>query len=658
MNAADNTRSTPADWPDRARAAVREAMGDRAAAAVAGTWAAREADPEVNVVLYGPQNAGKTSLLRRLLAEDGTPVPAWATVSGGKETYEAGGVGSAGLRYVDTPGVQAGDPLHTERAVAALLEADALLLVLGRRLFGGAAGEVLPLVTGTAVHPDRPRPYPVGALLPVVCKADRWGKEPGSEEFADEVEAVRGEFREQLGAHMDARHLPELHVVVADYYGLSTPIRPADLRRDHYLSFGGHDGVEALWRALRTLPGRRAQLRAETRVRYWCRAAVRALEAARAERERAGAARDGARRVDTRFALLENRLDELREAGRVELRAAVREELLRAADSAASAGSAEEAARERLATAVRGWQARWTGKAQQLALQGRAEAMTVRTVPGTQAFLACIDDVRAVLATAGDTSVPASRSAVPEVTTAVVLGLGPLAHIVQHELGKRRRERIGEVLEQRDGAADPGTGQGRDAATTGQASDGSDPYAYALLPLPGAPDVSDAPGRDGPDAPEGGAGGSPGPVPGTSDPADPLTAGDPATGGPPAGDTAPGGPAPDGPAAGDAAGGDSVTLFGEQLLVIAVSEIRDLIQSKLAEQAENRRAERREAAGKATERIAAMLEAPWLEELEKARAGLSAQRPDAATMALVEEEWAHLDRAVKGLEQVLGEAPL
>ncbi|WP_155055779.1 GTPase [Streptomyces blattellae] len=653
MNTADSTRNTPADWPDRALAAVRKAVGDRAAAVLEGEWAVREADPDVTVVLYGPQNAGKTSLLRRLLAEDGTPVPAWATVSGGKETFGADAVRSAGLRYVDTPGVQAGDALHAERAGTALLEADALLLLLGRRLFGGAATDLLPLVTGEAVDPDHPRPFPAGALLPVVCKADLWGKGADSDEFAEEADLTREDFRHQLAARMDERRIPDLHVVVADYATLSARIDPTDLRREHFLSFGERDGVEALRAGLRALPARRAELRAGARVRFWCRHAARALDGARIALAEAEAARDGARRVDARFALLESRLDAVRETGRVELRAAVREELLRAADSAASAESAEETARKRLATAVRGWQARWTGEVQRLVLQGRAEAVTVRTAPGMRAFHAYIDDIRAVLATA-DRPAPA-RSAAPDVTTAVVLGLGPLAHVVTHELRRRRQEHIGEAVgQQQNRTADPGAGQGADAVTAGQTSAVSDPYAYAYAAYP----VPDAPGLPGHDGPEAGTGGFSDSDAAASGPADTSTVGGSAVGDAVDGGATTGGPAADGTAAGDVGVGDTAILLGEQALVIAVSEIRDLVRRKRAEQAEQRRAERREAAEKATERIAAKLEGPWLRALERARAGIRAQRPDTATTALAESELAQLDGAVKELEKVLREVPL
>ncbi|MFF4659198.1 GTPase [Streptomyces sp. NPDC001381] len=641
----------PEDWADRARTAVREALGPVATAALEGAWAARESDPDVSVLLYGPQNAGKTSLLRRLLLEDGAGVPDWAAVSGGKETFETDEVRRAGLRYVDSPGLHSGDALHTERAEAALLEADAVLLVLDRRLFGGAAAHLLHLVSGAWIHAGRPQPLPAGALLPVVAQADRWGADVGGEDFAGLVAVVRGEFRSQLSAAVGPHHVPDLHVVVADTAGLSAGIPNEELRLEHYLDVGEHDGVAALRKALLALPARRTELRAAARIRFWCRQAFRALDAVRTPLAEAEASLEGARRLNTRCALLENRLDAARDAGRADLRDIVRRELLRAADSAVSAEAAEQVARDRLVPAVRSWQTRWTGDVQQLALKGEADAVTVRAGPGMRAFNAYLDDIRAVLATPGAPAPGPSGSA--DTTTALVLGVGSLTHVVEHEVRRRRHEQVTEALNAQDKAPQvtvPGqVGDPADSLPAPAVPDPyptlpvSDPYGYGA-PTEGTPQFSD-PGTAVPGV---GAEGQDVAHPPMTDSASAFTVPDPPVG------HATGSSAPADPSA----LGDSIALVGEQALVIAVTEIRDLLRRTRAEKTEHRRAGRRAAAEKATERIAGELEGPWLEAVDHVRAGIRRRRPATATVTALEREGKHLDGAAKRLEALLREVPL
>jgi hypothetical protein len=280
---------------------------------------------------------------------------------------------------------------------------------------------------------------------------------------------------------------------------------------------------------------------------------------------------------------------------------------------------------------VRGWQARWNGELRRTALQGKTEAVTVREAPGTQAFHAYADDIRAVLATPDP--LPSGRSGTADTTAAVVLGLGPLVHVVEHELRRRRHDHAGELLGRPDGAAPSGAGQAQDPAGA-QVPAGSDISVQTVSVLSGAGDDTgqgDDTGRF-PDS-------------GTPDAWD-------------AADLAVDGPVVDGTPSDGSGVGDSMVLLGEQALFIAVSEIRDRHRRKQAERAERRRAERREAAENATDRIAAKLEEPWLGAVEQVRAGIRAQRPDAAAAALVEEEWAHLDGVVRELELVLRQAPL
>ncbi|MGH3922335.1 MAG: hypothetical protein ACRDTT_05615, partial [Pseudonocardiaceae bacterium] len=79
-------------------------VGEQQAAEAMNAWDEYSAQREVVALLYGPYDAGKSTLLKRLLVENGTPVPGWLTISGRPETFETSAVVSGGMRYVDSPG--------------------------------------------------------------------------------------------------------------------------------------------------------------------------------------------------------------------------------------------------------------------------------------------------------------------------------------------------------------------------------------------------------------------------------------------------------------------------------------------------------------------------------------------------------------------------
>ena len=99
------------------------------------------------VVLFGQYNSGKTSLIRRLLAEDGTPVPSWLTVGPEPETFQPGEIASGGFVYVDTPGMSARSTTeHEHLALDTLGSADLVMLLLA----GQPGSEALKQMTGLA----------------------------------------------------------------------------------------------------------------------------------------------------------------------------------------------------------------------------------------------------------------------------------------------------------------------------------------------------------------------------------------------------------------------------------------------------------------------------------------------------------------------------
>ena len=60
------------------------------------------------VTLFGSYDTGKSSLLRRLIADGGGTAPAWLTISARHETFEVNDVEVGGCVVRDTPGFAVG----------------------------------------------------------------------------------------------------------------------------------------------------------------------------------------------------------------------------------------------------------------------------------------------------------------------------------------------------------------------------------------------------------------------------------------------------------------------------------------------------------------------------------------------------------------------
>ena len=98
-------------------------------------WDDLRPSDELRVVIFGAYDAGKSTLLKRLLAEAGTPVPEWLTISGRRETFEVRISPVRGRSsFLDTPGLSGGNDEHEQISLAAMQLADAYLWVLPPQL--------------------------------------------------------------------------------------------------------------------------------------------------------------------------------------------------------------------------------------------------------------------------------------------------------------------------------------------------------------------------------------------------------------------------------------------------------------------------------------------------------------------------------------------
>ena len=133
--------SEAATWESAVREQVRLVAGDWVDE-VATAWSTFAAETRIQVVLHGGYDSGKTSLIKRFLVEDGTPLPDGLEVGARPTSYQVQRIASGDFVWVDTPGTDSGNADHDALAEEALTLADAVLVVLSPQLLSGAQGVV------------------------------------------------------------------------------------------------------------------------------------------------------------------------------------------------------------------------------------------------------------------------------------------------------------------------------------------------------------------------------------------------------------------------------------------------------------------------------------------------------------------------------------
>ncbi|MFD7735405.1 GTPase [Kitasatospora phosalacinea] len=357
----------PREWSARVRAAVRTVAGEEFTGTVTTLWERFEPVPDVRVTVYGPYDAGKSSLIRRLLAEDATEPPDWLTVSARRETFTVDHVRSADLEYADTPGIAGGNAQHRAAADNALSITDALLVVLPPQLATTDLDHIRSVATGTLFGAQGARLFPAGALVLVLGRMDEAGIDPQDdlagyrrlcEHKRQELAAFlarggSGDGGDSGGSGGDGPGVP-VHLVAADPYGLGLFAAAAGAEQDW-------DGIAGLRAALAGLAPRRAELRRAAEVRLWSRVALRALGEAEQERAETAEALAEAERELAQLDVAGTELDGLVAGATAELHTTVRELLISAVETLHGADLDEvRAEAERgLGEALFAWSAHW-----------------------------------------------------------------------------------------------------------------------------------------------------------------------------------------------------------------------------------------------------------------------------------------------------------
>jgi hypothetical protein len=348
-----------AAWADEVVAAIRAAVGEDGAALLDDLWQRHAARTRPHVTLFGPYDSGKSSLLKRLLVDDGIDVPAWLTISARRETFEADEIAGRTWTFADTPGLASGDARHSQIAQDALLLSDAYLVVLPPQLMTASErDELARLLSGRTWAPDRGRRYAPGAMRIVIARVDEAGVDPTEDVagFHACVASKRTELDALLAALGIDRASVAVSAVAADPFGaVGQDSQPAP---DDYDAGRAWDGIRELVAGMHAAGSDWAVLRADARVRFLlyaghgaCATVERDMVAVRSAIVRSAENVERRERSDAA-------LDGLRDAARADLKLMV-DEALR--PIVAVHDEAELAVMlERSLDAVLGaWQAKW-----------------------------------------------------------------------------------------------------------------------------------------------------------------------------------------------------------------------------------------------------------------------------------------------------------
>ena len=214
----------------------------------------------LEIVVFGAYDAGKSTLLKRLLVNWGTAVPTWLTISGRRETFDLNRAQSNRVGFVDTPGLGSGSDEHDELTIDAIRLADAYLWVLPHQLVTTGQERYVEVLFGEDGIAD--------ATVAVIARMDEAGVDPSTNEagFVDLCQLKKNELRAFVKKALGSRQLHSIHCVAADPYQKVGSISQPD--QDMYNIGRNWDGIADLSKTILNLRKHRDTLRAKAGVRF------------------------------------------------------------------------------------------------------------------------------------------------------------------------------------------------------------------------------------------------------------------------------------------------------------------------------------------------------------------------------------------------------
>lgn len=257
-------------WTEKAWSLIEELSND-ATGSHREEWRFFASNKKPVVTLFGAYDSGKSSLLKRLLLDESKPIPSWLTISARRETFESNEAEVCGVVMVDTPGLAGGNPVHESVTSAALLAADAVIVMLPCQLVTGdaqAVAAIMGVLDGTYYNSGSDAAFPVGGLIIVLARMDEAGASPDIDlqGYESLLRRKKDELRSLLSKHGISGERLAIHCVVADWSGGVGDAENAT--STDYDGSRAWDGIAALAKHIRSLPVRKDELRTSSELRF------------------------------------------------------------------------------------------------------------------------------------------------------------------------------------------------------------------------------------------------------------------------------------------------------------------------------------------------------------------------------------------------------
>ncbi|HEY9626110.1 MAG TPA: GTPase [Coleofasciculaceae cyanobacterium] len=348
-------------------------------------WRTYDSFDKPVVTVYGSYDSGKSSLLKRLLVDDGKEVPDWLTVSARRETFDIHETEAFGCLLRDTPGISGGNASHEAITYGALALSDSFLVVLTPQLLTADREQIVQFLSGKFFNISLINPFVQGSLKLVVARMDEAGADPSEDEdnYRNLVQRKQDELQQILkGNGIDVT--PScIHVVMADPYGqVGNTKQPS---ASDYNELRHIDGIDSLAETLRTFPTALPALRRKAAVRYFSWVGSQSLQVIESTKIIRESALEECRNWVERIELLETELDALVDAATSDMEGTVEEVLTSVSRfGAATVEELIELIQPRLENALERWSQRHDVALNRLIQEAESELKQRATRPSAE----------------------------------------------------------------------------------------------------------------------------------------------------------------------------------------------------------------------------------------------------------------------------------
>lgn len=347
------------EWRTSVLHHIERLAGTTAKHQITEKWSEHAARERVEVTVLGPYSSGKSSLIRRLVADAGVSVPSWLTVSGRPETFELNEVGAGEITFTDAPGFGGGREQHDDLAQEALSLSDSFLLVVPPSLLTTDRGFAGSVLSGEFFF-GAPGGDLASVTVAVIGLADMLGIDPADDPVGmrDLAGSKRVELLDQLRAEVGLA-LDDLAVVCVAADPYEAQARTAQPTASDFDAYRAWDGIDDLSAELARLVERQDELRERAEVRFLCRAArgIADHRSAILDEERSSA--EDLQRRAMELSLIRKRVDAFIDSAKVDLQEALERVFT---ELGAEVADASDAARDRVNSRMHDVIERWASR--------------------------------------------------------------------------------------------------------------------------------------------------------------------------------------------------------------------------------------------------------------------------------------------------------